>query len=147
MPSGGAMAATMLLKLAALTGDARYADAASVAIAGVAPYAHRYPTAFAQWLNAIAFSIADQVEIAISGECDAQEHECSSSWWRVPGTGRSQSSPPAAPRSGDPVPLLQDRPQQRDGHATAYVCRNFACRAPVATRRTWRHNSRIRTTT
>jgi uncharacterized protein YyaL (SSP411 family) len=28
------------------------------------------------------------------------------------------------------IPLLQDRPM-RDGRATAYVCRNFACRTPV----------------
>jgi uncharacterized protein len=128
MPSGGAMAATMLLKLAALTGDARYADAASVAIAGVAPYAHRYPTAFAQWLNAIAFSIADQVEIAISGERDAQDTNAlllvARARYRpfaVVAAGRSE---------GAAIPLLQDRPQ-RDGRATAYVCRGFACRAPV----------------
>jgi uncharacterized protein YyaL (SSP411 family) len=28
------------------------------------------------------------------------------------------------------VPLLQDRPQ-REGKATAYVCRSFVCRAPT----------------
>jgi uncharacterized protein YyaL (SSP411 family) len=32
--------------------------------------------------------------------------------------------------AGSSIPLLADRPL-RDGRATAYVCRNFACRSPV----------------
>ena len=52
IPSGGAMAAEVLLRLAAFTADDRYRTAAESAIAGVAAYARRYPTAFAQWLNA-----------------------------------------------------------------------------------------------
>ena len=51
-PSGGAMATHVLLRLAALTGEGRYRDAAERAIAAITPFAARYPTAFAQWLQA-----------------------------------------------------------------------------------------------
>ena len=43
-PSGGAMAATVLLRLAALTGDGRYRQAAEAALTGLEPYLARYPT-------------------------------------------------------------------------------------------------------
>ncbi len=56
VPSGSAMAATVLLRLAAWTGEARYREAAERAIGTVAPYLVRYPTGFAQWLVAATFA-------------------------------------------------------------------------------------------
>ena len=53
MPSGGAMAAQVLLRLAALTGEGRYRDAAESALRGVTSVAHRYPTGFAHWLGGV----------------------------------------------------------------------------------------------
>ena len=70
MPSGGAMAATVLLRLAAWTGEARYREAAERAIGTVAPYLVRYPTGFAQWLVAATFAAADVVEVAVVGDLD-----------------------------------------------------------------------------
>jgi uncharacterized protein YyaL (SSP411 family) len=35
-------------------------------------------------------------------------------------------------RARQTIPLLADRPL-KDGKATAYVCQNFACQAPVNT--------------
>jgi uncharacterized protein YyaL (SSP411 family) len=94
----------------------------------VAPYAPRYPTAFAQWLSAIAFSLARPIEIAVSGDPAADDVRAHLA------LVRSGFRPFAVIAVGSPqdsaVPLLHDRPQ-RDGRATAYVCRNFACRAPV----------------
>ena len=68
VPSGGAMAATVLLRLAALTGEGRYREAAERALGTVAAYLPRYPTGFAQWLVAASFSAADTVEVAIVGD-------------------------------------------------------------------------------
>jgi hypothetical protein len=128
VPSGGAMTASVLLRLAAFTGESRYEDAASRAIASVVPLAQRYPTGFAQWLNAIAFSLSDPIEIALSGEPDAADIGALLSVLRR--TYRPFSVVAAGTSPGTSVALLEDRPQ-RDGRATAYVCRHFACRAPV----------------
>ncbi len=129
LPSGGAMASHMLLRLAALTGEGRYRAAAERALAQVAPVARRYPTAFAQWLSALTLATGDMVEIALVGPSASDAHladllaEARRGYrpLAVIALGSSQSSA---------VPLLHDRPM-RDGRATAYVCRGFACRAPV----------------
>jgi uncharacterized protein YyaL (SSP411 family) len=126
IPSGGAMAAEVLLRLAAFTGEGRYRSAAEDALGGVAAYARRYPTAFAQWLNALVFATGDVVEIAIAGEHGSPEAQGLLSVVRA---GYRPLSVVAAGKPGA-VPLLDERPL-RDGRATAYVCRNFACRAPV----------------
>ena len=128
VPSGNAMATTVLLKLAAYTGDARYSDAAEHAMSQVTSYAHRYPTAFAQWLCAITSYMVGTTEIAISGDSALATTE------PLLDVVRSAFRPfvvVAAGRSeGSAIPLLLDRPM-RDGLPTAYVCRNFACRAPT----------------
>ncbi len=59
------MAVTVLLKLAALTGDGRYRDAAERGLGLVSAFAARYPTGFAQWLSALDFALAEVLEIAI----------------------------------------------------------------------------------
>jgi hypothetical protein len=94
----------------------------------VVPLAQRYPTGFAQWLNAIAFSLSDPIEIALSGEPDGADIGALLSVLRR--TYRPFSVVAAGTSPGTSVALLEDRPQ-RDGRATAYVCRHFACRAPV----------------
>ena len=68
VPSGNAMAARVLLRLAAWTGEGRYRDAAERAIRSVVPFVTRYPTGFAQWLSAMDLALAPVVEVAIVGE-------------------------------------------------------------------------------
>jgi uncharacterized protein len=126
IPSGGAMAAEVLIRLAAFTGEGRYRTAAEKALATVVPYLSRYPTGFAQWLNAYSLAVGDLVEIAVRGDPSAED--AGLLLGVVRGTYRPFSVV-ATGRDGA-VPLLADRPL-RDGKATAYVCRNFACRAPV----------------
>jgi uncharacterized protein len=132
VPSGNAMAATVLLKLAALTGEGRYRDAAEAALTLVTSYAHRYPTSFAQWLGAFAFALADVTEIALLG--DAASVDTAALLGVVRGEYRPFSvvalAAGARQANDSSVPLLHDR-VLRDGKATAYVCRGFACRAPV----------------
>jgi uncharacterized protein YyaL (SSP411 family) len=124
------MATFVLLRLAALTGEGRYRTAAERAIATVTPLAVRYPTAFAMWLQAIDLALTDIVEIAVVG--DAAEpatrellREASAGY--APGRVVAAS---ALEGSESAIPLLHDRPRL-GGRPTAYVCRGFACRAPV----------------
>ena len=128
-PSGNAMATTVLFRLAALTGEGRYREAAESALATVGDLLARYPTGFAQWLVALDFAHAAIAEVAIVGRPDE------------PGTAELAAATvlPYRPSlvlagSADPqdsaVPLLRDR-TRRDGRPTAYVCRGFTCRLPV----------------
>jgi uncharacterized protein len=131
IPSGGAMAATVLLRLAAWTGDGRYQAAAERAIGTVSGYASRYPTGFAQWLNATDFALASVDEIAIVG--DPREAATRDLLAPVASGYRPNqvlAAAAAADAARSSVPLLHDRPAV-GGRATAYVCRNFACRRPV----------------
>ena len=129
VPSGNAMAATVLLRLAAWTGEARYRTIAERAIRTVTPFAERYPTAFAQWLSAIDFALADVVEVAVVGDPgDAATRallEPVTSGFR-PSQVLAGTADPAA----SVVPLLRERAMV-GGVPTAYVCRGFACRLPV----------------
>ncbi len=127
VPSGNAMAATVLLKLGAFTGDNRYADAAARALRGVQRMLVAAPLGFAQWLCALDFALGKPNEIAIIGAGqDAR---------KLLDVVRREYRPnqvvAVARDAGDsPIPLLQGR-TEIDGRATAYVCQNFACQLPV----------------
>jgi uncharacterized protein len=129
-PSGGAMATLVLLRLGALTGDGRYRDAAERALEAITPFATRYPTAFAMWLQATDFALAPVAEVAIVG---APEDESTRALLQVASGGFAPKRVVAASSldsGGSAIPLLEDR-VRIDGRSTAYVCRGFACRLPV----------------
>ena len=128
VPSGGSATTSVLLRLAALTGEDSYQQAAEQALRQVMPLATRHPTAFAGWLAGLAFAVADPVEIAVSGSPAAADTRALLAVVRS--TYRPFAVVAAGQTAGSAVPLLQGRPQ-RDDRATAYVCRHFACRAPV----------------
>jgi uncharacterized protein len=129
-PSGGAMATTVLLKLAGLTNELRYVDIAQQALAQMQPMMSQYPLGFGQWLQALSYTLAKPMEIAIIGE---RQKADTRDMLRVV---TEKYQPFQIIALGDPntrtpaVPLLQDR-KQIDGRATAYVCVDFSCRAPV----------------
>ena len=131
VPSGGAMATTVLLRLAAFTGEGRYREAAERALGTVTPYLVRYPTGFAQWLVAASLAASDIVEVAIVG--DAADPATRALLAPVSTTWRPQQVLAVAPPDGvaaSGIPLLRDR-VAIDGNPTAYVCRNFVCNLPV----------------
>ena len=128
-PSGGAMAATALLRLAALTGDGLYRTTAERALAGVGPYLGRYPGGFAQWLCALELAHATVTEIAIVGVAGSAEArrllDVAARGYRPFRVLATSSAPEESA-----IPLLHGRFALR-GRATAFVCRDFACRQPV----------------
>ena len=129
VPSGGAMATTVLLRLAALTGEPRYRAAAERALAGVGPHLERHPTAFAQWLCALEMLHRGITEVAIVGDAgDAATHRLVDAANRTYGPFRVLAVSPSPATTS--VPLARDRFALR-GRATAFVCRDFACRQPV----------------
>ncbi len=73
MPSGNAMAATVLLKLAAYTGEGRYAETAEALLGKLQDKFRQYPTAFGQWLVAFEFAVGSPKEIALVGDPGATD--------------------------------------------------------------------------
>ncbi len=129
LPSGNAMAATVLLRLAAWTGEGRYRDAAERTLAPVTTLAGRHPTGFGQWLVAMDLAIVGLDEVAIVG---APSDERTRALARVASRRfrPHQVLAAGADPSASAVPLLGGR-FSLDGLPTAFVCRDFACRQPV----------------
>jgi uncharacterized protein YyaL (SSP411 family) len=129
VPSGGAVAATVLLRLTALTGEPRYRAAAERAIATVGPLLARHPTAFAQWLSALELAHAGITEVAIIGD---PEDPGTAELVRTASRGYAPFRVLAvtAVPSASAVPLLRLR-FALHGRPTAFVCRDFSCRQPV----------------
>jgi uncharacterized protein YyaL (SSP411 family) len=125
------MATTVLLRLAAWTGEGRYREAAERALGTVSPYLVRYPTGFAQWLVAASFAAGDVVEVAVVGDpADAATRELLGPVWARWRPAQVLAVGPSDRAAETAVPLLHDR-AAIDGRPTAYVCRDFACNLPV----------------
>jgi uncharacterized protein YyaL (SSP411 family) len=130
VPSGGSMAASVLLRLGALTGEARYREAAERAIGTATSYVARYPTAFANWLSATHLAVEGIEELAIAGDPTDPATRAlaavASDGFR-PTLVLAVAEDPAS----STVPLLAGR-ELMGGRPTAYLCRDFACRLPVS---------------
>jgi uncharacterized protein YyaL (SSP411 family) len=128
IPAGSSSAALGLLRLAALTGERTYEDAALGAIRLVAEVAPRYPSAFGHLLCAIDFVTAPPRELALVGE------QPTAMLAVVRERYRPHLVLAAAPAATDAsaVALLAGRDAPAGGGVAAYLCERFACRAPVS---------------
>jgi len=120
----------MLSRLALLTGEDRYREAAEGVLTMYGTIASEHATSFGRLLCALDFVVGRPREIAIVGPTDS---DATRALRRVV-FGRFLPNRVVAGGSGEPgesvIPLLQDRPL-RDGLATAYVCEGYVCQAPV----------------
>jgi uncharacterized protein YyaL (SSP411 family) len=131
LPSGGAMATHVILRLSALTGDGRYHDAAERALEPMGALLARHPTAFAMWLQAQQLASGSVAEVAIVGDpTGASTRALVATALEDLGFRRVVAA--SAEPSRSVIPLLHDR-SALEGAPTAYVCRSFACRLPVTT--------------
>ncbi len=122
IPAGSSAAAFGLLRLAALTGEHRYEEAALGVLRLLHAIAPQHPAAFGHVLQALDFHFADVKEVAIVGP-DAEPLERV-----VRGAFRPHIVLAGGPADG--VPLLEGR-EPVGGRAAAYVCEHFACQRPV----------------
>jgi len=132
-PSGNSQAASVLVRLAGLTGRTDYLELAEGALAVVGDEVARLPLAFGTALCVVDRLIRRRREIAIIGDP------------RDPTTralvevARDHAGPgdviacadPADDAALEAAPLLADRPLV-GGAPAAYVCERFACLAPVS---------------
>jgi uncharacterized protein YyaL (SSP411 family) len=129
MPSGNSAAATVLQRLALLTGDVGYEREGVGALRVLGDLMVKAPTALGQALSALDLAVGPSREVAIVGVPGAQDTA------RLVREVHGRFLPNVVLAVGAPgedaaVPLLVDRPGI-DGRATAYVCEGFACRMPV----------------
>jgi uncharacterized protein YyaL (SSP411 family) len=132
-PSGNAMAATALLRLARLTGRDDFEQSARTALKAVEGIMARYPTAAGQSLIALDILLARPREIAVIAGADPGEFRAvleALAERFLPGAVIAPASGPVSDATAKLVPLLADRPA-RDGRTTIYVCEHFACKEPV----------------
>ena len=116
-PSANSTAAIALYRLAALTGELRYANLADQILQLLATVIPKAPTAFSNALAAIDLRSSGTTEIAIVGDRPDLLAVVRSAW-----------RPHAVVTWGEPFdsPLWESR---SDGFA--YVCRDFACQQPT----------------
>ncbi|MBJ7348558.1 MAG: thioredoxin domain-containing protein, partial [Thermoleophilaceae bacterium] len=124
IPSGNSAAALGLLRLAALTGKNDYREAATKTLSMLQPLAAKYPTGFANALQAIAFALAPTREVALVGDNTAPLLAVVDERYRPNLVVASTTG------TNENVPLLFQRAAV-DGQPTAYVCEGFTCKAPV----------------
>jgi uncharacterized protein len=135
-PSGTFAVAGALLSYSALTGSARYRQAAEAALGVLPAIAARYPLAAGSGLAVAEAWLAGPPEIAVVGN---EEDERT---YVLHQTALHAAPPGAVLALGDgteeTVPLLVGR-RQVDEAPAAYVCRQFTCQAPVTTPRQLRN--------
>ena len=126
-PSGAALAARLMLRLWALTGDEHWRDRAEAAIPGLGETFIRHGTAFSMWLQAVLWLDSGSQQVAIFGDRDSDQVralvEVVRAHWRADRV--------LAVGDGDVPPLLSGRGPV-GGRPGAYVCRRFVCQQPVA---------------
>jgi uncharacterized protein len=141
-PSGTFAVAGALLSYSALTGSARYREAAEAALGVLPAVAGRYPRAAGAGLAVAEAVLAGPAEIAVVGDPDDERTRA------LHQTALRAAPPGAVLALGDgaaagagiheaegrqgTVPLLAGRGLV-GGAPAAYVCRQFTCQAPVTT--------------
>jgi hypothetical protein len=129
-PSGNSLAAELLARAGHVFREDRYTEVARRGVAGEAALVARYPTAFGRLLGVLDRLEAPPVEVVVVGRSDDP-----ATWVLVTAAlapfhrnrtvaGFEEGAAPAG------VPLLEGKTAV-GGAATAYVCRGYACRAPV----------------
>jgi uncharacterized protein YyaL (SSP411 family) len=123
LPSANSVAAAALLRLGALTGTALYQERARAIVDVMAPALAKAPSAFSGLVAAADLDRAGIVEVAVTGDRPELLAAVRSAY--RPGVvlawGEPYASPLWAGRTG------------ADQLGLAFVCRDYACQAPVST--------------
>jgi len=130
LPAGNGVQALNLLRLAELVGDGSLAREAQKTILSQGELVTRYPAVFSQLLAAVDFLAAGPREIVIAGEPGSPAREALLATVRstfLPQRVVAATGPQA---DADLMPLLAEKDAPA-GEARAFVCRNYACQAPV----------------
>ena len=127
-PSANGLAADALQRLGLLTGEASYARMADAILRAIGAALDRQPSAFGRMLAAADRRLGEPIDVVVAGSpTDGRELRIAAARPYVPDLVLTSVA------SGDPH---EDWPLHagkiaRDGRATAYACRGYACDAPT----------------
>ncbi|MEM6656138.1 MAG: thioredoxin domain-containing protein, partial [Planctomycetota bacterium] len=124
-PGGNSLAATALVRLGKLTGDAKHLDAAHATLTAAADMMHRAPMAMGQMLIALDLWLGPTPELVLSGD----DGSAAKAIHR-----RFLPRRVLASRTEDGSPLLEAAlagKEPIDDAPTLYVCENHACQEPI----------------
>jgi len=125
-PSGNAVAAWALQRLAAITGEGRYAEAARRTLALFAPAMRAHPGGFASMAMALAEALDPPASLILRGEARAVER-----WAADLGRELLPDTLVLALADGlTPLPASLDKPR-RPGPVNAWLCRGATCLEPI----------------
>jgi len=131
VPSGNAMAAMALLRLAGFTDRGSYQQLAEKTIQSAADLLERAPTAAGQMLCALDMAIGPVEEFVLLAD---PQHESTPA---ILHEIRDEYAPrrivvsAAAATSDGPLAQLTAGKSQQEGQPVLYICENFACQLPV----------------
>ncbi len=127
IPSGNTLAAQALLRLGAHLGREDLVRSAEATLACFAPWMARAPRAFLAMGSVLDLALGDPLEIVVAGALEDPATQ------RLLAVARQAFLPNAVVSAGleHGLPLHRDRGPV-EGKPAAYVCRNRACAAPVA---------------
>ena len=132
LPSGNAVAADALLRLAALTGSSRRREAARGVLAAFLPQANENPAGFATLLAAVMRYLAETRQLVVVGRRDAAEtREALHRLWRVP---TEDAVVLIADQQDSLLPALRaarEAPRPPDGGLSFLPCRGGVCQLPL----------------
>jgi hypothetical protein len=133
-PSGNSVAAVNLLKLARLTGETDYEEKAKATIKAFAGQLTERPAGQAVLLQALDFVHADTREIVVVGKRGAEDtKKMLAAIQRRFDPNKVVLFKPIGPE-GDALSKIAsyvENHSAKDGKATAYICRKFACQLPT----------------
>jgi uncharacterized protein YyaL (SSP411 family) len=131
-PAGSSVATEVLLRLAAYTGDDALRQRARTILLPLGEAMAEHPLAFGRLLDALDLYLSESLEVALIGDPARPDTralvDVIDAAYRPHLVAALARSP--TEEAAQVIPLLRDRPAV-DGKATAYVCRNFACRLPT----------------
>ena len=133
IPSGNSAAAHALLRLSALTGREDLRERGGSALRVFRDFMAEAPGGFAHALCALDFYLERPKEIALVGRKDGEDTKrlLATVYGRfLPNKVVCLLDPADGTEVGDLASLLKGK-TQKEGRATAYVCQNFTCSAPV----------------
>jgi uncharacterized protein len=132
-PSPNGVAALDLLRLGVFTGEKKWREKGEALLAGMKVALERLPFAFGSTLLALDFYLRPSIEIAVVGDPATPEAgKARGSIGRrfLPRLVLSGAPAKPAPELEKKIPLLEGK-SPIGGKTTVYICRNYACEAPI----------------